>query len=265
MGGIVLALIAIFVFRQDPSAVLGTLTGGGSSGGASRELTAAEKELGEFSATVLGYTEDVWDEIYPTLALAHPGAEPRYRHPRLVLFTDRVESACGAADAAIGPFYCPGDHQVYIDLTFFQDLATRFRAPGDFAQAYVIAHEVGHHVQSLLGISARVHREQQRLSQADANRLSVRLELQADYFAGVWAHRAEKRFAILERGDVEEALGAATAIGDDTLQRRGGRGTVVPDAFTHGTSEQRARWFRRGLESGDPRAHDPFRGRYEDL
>jgi predicted metalloprotease len=174
-----------------------------------------------------------------------------------VLFSDAVSSACGTASSAVGPFYCPLDGKVYLDLTFFQELEDRFGAPGDFARAYVIAHEVGHHVQNLLGISEQVQAQRQRLSESAGNQLSVRLELQADCFAGVWAHHAEAQRDLLETGDVEEGLGAAAAIGDDRLQRRA-RGTVVPESFTHGSSEQRVRWFRRGLETGQPGACDTF-------
>jgi predicted metalloprotease len=172
------------------------------------------------------------------------------REPNLVLFTDAVESACGFADSAVGPFYCPADEKVYIDLGFYRELKNRFHAPGDFAQAYVIAHKIGHHVQNLLGISKKVQDDRARMSQAEGNRLSVRLELQADCLAGVWAFHANRARNIIETGDVEEALGAASAIGDDRLQKQT-RGYVVPDAFTHGTSDQRVRWFRTGIESGD--------------
>ena len=172
------------------------------------------------------------------------------REPNLVLFTDAVESACGFADSAVGPFYCPADEKVYIDLGFYRELKNRFHAPGDFAQAYVIAHKIGHHVQNLLGISKKVQDDRARMSQAEGNRLSVRLELQADCLAGVWAFHANRARNIIETGDVEEALGAASAIGDDRLQKQT-RGYVVPDAFTHGTSDQRVRWFRAGIESGD--------------
>jgi predicted metalloprotease len=180
-----------------------------------------------------------------------------YEEPKLVLFRGRVESACGLADSAVGPFYCPADHKVYVDLQFFQELQEKFGAPGDFAQAYVIAHEVGHHVQNLLGTSDWVHNQRSRLSKTEYNQLSVRLELQADFFAGVWAHHAQRMRNILEEGDIEEAMRAAEAIGDDRLQRQS-QGYVVPDSFTHGSSEQRARWFRRGLQTGDIRAGDTF-------
>ena len=175
-----------------------------------------------------------------------------------MLFSGQVQSACGFAEAAVGPFYCPADERVYIDLSFYEDLKNRYRAPGDFAQAYVIAHEIGHHVQNLLGISGKVHAKQGRVSKTEANRLSVQLELQADFLAGVWAHHAQRMRHILEPGDLEEALEAATAIGDDRLQRQS-RGYVVPDSFTHGTSAQRARWFRRGWDTGDIRDGDTFK------
>jgi predicted metalloprotease len=203
----------------------------------------------QFVRVVLASTEDVWTDI-----MRQNGQQ--YRKPKLVLYTGQVESACGTADAAVGPFYCPGDEKVYLDLSFFQELKQRFRAPGDFAQAYVIAHEVGHHVQNLLGTMDRVDRSQRRLSKAEANQISVRLELQADFLAGVWAHYAQAK-GILEPGDIEEALGAASAVGDDRLQKAA-QGYVVPDSFTHGSSEQRMRWFRRGLESGDIRQGDTF-------
>jgi uncharacterized protein len=180
-----------------------------------------------------------------------------YAEPRLVLFTGAVESACGFAEAAVGPFYCPGDRKLYIDLSFYRDLRERLGAPGDFAQAYVIAHEVGHHVQNLLGIAERVQASRRRLSRAEGNALQVRMELQADCFAGVWASNAQRARQILEAGDVEEGLNAAAAIGDDRLQRRA-QGRVVPESFTHGSSAQRVRWFKRGLETGDPGECDTF-------
>jgi hypothetical protein len=207
-------------------------------------------ELADFVAVVLGDTEDTWSGLFGQIGR-------QYEEPDLVLFTERVQSACGIAGAATGPFYCPGDHKVYIDLGFYRDLKERHNSPGDFAQAYVIAHEVGHHVQNLLGISGQVQEQQGRISQAEYNQLSVRLELQADFFAGVWAHHAQKARNILESGDVEEALNAASAIGDDRLQKET-RGHVTPDSFTHGTSAQRVRWFRKGLESGDLNQGDTF-------
>ena len=192
---------------------------------------------------MLADTEDTWRDLF------RRGGNT-YREPKLVLFTDAAESACGFAESAVGPFYCPRDQKVYIDLGFYRELKDRFHAEGDFAQAYVIAHEIGHHVQNLLGISEKVRNDRARVSQVEGNRLSVRLELQADCLAGIWAFHANKARNILEAGDVEEALGAASAIGDDRLQKRA-RGFVVPDAFTHGTAEQRAHWFRAGIESGD--------------
>lgn len=206
---------------------------------------------------MLADTEEVWTEQFAR-------AGRTYRKPTLVLFRDQVRSACGFASAASGPFYCPADQQVYIDLAFYQDMKDKLGAPGDFAQAYVIAHEVGHHVQNLLGISEDVHARQQRVDKVEANELSVRLELQADFLAGVWAHHAEQKWQILEPGDIEEALNAATAIGDDRLQQQS-RGTVVPESFTHGTSKQRVRWFTRGLKTGDMNAGDTFSVRYSDL
>jgi predicted metalloprotease len=217
----------------------------------------AEDRLKHFVAVVLADTEDVWREQFRRMGKT-------YQEPHLVLFSRQVESACGLADAAVGPFYCPGDHKVYLDLSFFHALETRFRAPGEFAQAYVIAHEVGHHVQNLLGISDKVHGQRARLSKADFNRLSVRLELQADFLAGFWGYHAQKMKHILDPGDLEAALRAANAIGDDRLQQQA-RGYVVPDSFTHGTSEQRIRWFRRGFETGDFSKGDTFKIAYEEL
>ena len=205
----------------------------------------------DFVSVVLGSTEDTWNALFEDQGL-------RYEEPQLVLFSDAVESACGFAQSAVGPFYCPLDRKVYLDLSFFRDLQNRFRAPGDFAQAYVIAHEVGHHVQTLRGISDQVRQRQARVGKAEANALSVRQELQADCFAGIWAQTIDEQARIsLESGDLEEALNAASAIGDDRLQRQA-QGYVVPESFTHGSSEQRARWFRRGLEANDLRACDTF-------
>lgn len=208
-------------------------------------------ELADFIKVVLGSTEDTWNKLFEA-------AGQRYREPTLVIFSGAVRSACGFAQAAVGPFYCPGDQKVYIDLSFYNDLKNRFRAPGDFAQAYVIAHEVGHHIQTLLGISEQVRAEQARASKTEANAIQVRMELQADCLAGIWAHHAERASTItLEAGDIEEALGAANAIGDDRLQRQS-QGYVVPDAFTHGSSEQRMRWFNIGFDSGSMRSCDTF-------
>jgi hypothetical protein len=199
---------------------------------------------------VLADTEDVWNALLGQLG-------GTYREPRLVLFSGAVQSGCGFAESIMGPFYCPPDERVFIDMSFFDDLGQRMGAQGDFAQAYVVAHEIGHHVQNLLGASGRVQELRQRVGQAEANQLSVRLELQADCYAGVWAHHAERMRGILEAGDIEEALGAASAVGDDRLQRQA-QGQVVPDSFTHGSSEQRMRWFRAGLDSGSLAACDTF-------
>lgn len=206
-------------------------------------LDPAQEEAARFIRIVLGQTEDVWNELFSA-----EGAQ--YREPKLVLFTERVQSACGFASAATGPFYCPLDQQVYLDLSFFEEMERRFRAPGDFAQAYVVAHEVGHHVQKLLGIADKIQSYRGRVSEEEYNQLSVRMELHADYLAGVWAHHAQQNWRILEPGDVKEALNAATAIGDDRLQMES-QGYVVPESFTHGTSAQRVKWFSKGLESGE--------------
>jgi predicted metalloprotease len=250
LGGIVLLVIALLL-GADPRQLLEQSRGVDPSTGTttSRPINPQEDELKQFSATVLASTEDVWTDIFRQQGRA-------YSKPTLVLFTEAVRSACGEAGAAVGPFYCPGDQKLYLDLGFFNELQTRFRAPGDFAQAYVIAHEVGHHVQNLLGTMDKVDSVRGRMSEAEANQLSVRLELQADFLAGVWAHYAQQK-GILEPGDIEEALGAASAVGDDRLQREG-QGYIIPDSFTHGTSEQRIRWFRKGLETGDLRQGDTF-------
>lgn len=222
-------------------------------GGEDRPPTPAEEEAGKFVRVVLASTEDVWTPLFRQM-----GRE--YRKPKLVMFTSRVESACGLASSAMGPFYCPGDEKVYIDLSFFDELAQKFGAPGEFAQAYVIAHEIGHHVQKQLGATDKVHGARGRVSESEQNQLSVMLELQADFYAGVWANHADKMRNILEPGDVEAALTAASAIGDDRLQKQS-QGYVVPDSFTHGSSAQRVRWFRKGLETGDVRQGDTFRAR----
>jgi predicted metalloprotease len=248
LGGIVLLVIAL-LFGADPRQLLEQLPQESSGPQTSRSANPQDEELKQFVAVVLAQTEDAWGEIFRQMGKT-------YRKPTLVLFTDQVDSGCGVAGAAVGPFYCPRDEKLYIDLGFFRELRTRFRAPGDFAVAYVVAHEVGHHVQNLLGTMDRVDSARSRMSEEQANRVSVRLELQADFLAGVWAHYAQNR-GIVEPGDVEEALGAASAVGDDRLQREG-QGYVVPDSFTHGTSEQRARWFRKGLETGDVRTGDTF-------
>jgi predicted metalloprotease len=218
----------------------------------SRPQNAEEEELKQFVAVVLAKSEDVWTDVF-----RQNGRQ--YREPTLVLFTGQVRSACGIAGAAVGPFYCPADEKVYIDLSFYEELRRQFKAPGDFAQAYVVAHEVGHHVQKLLGISERVDAMQGRVSDVEANQLSVRLELQADFFAGVFARYVQNQ-GVLEAGDIEEALRAASAVGDDQIQRRT-TGYVVPDSFTHGTSEQRLRWFKKGYDTGDLRQGDTFNTR----
>ncbi|WP_371374619.1 neutral zinc metallopeptidase [Thalassotalea aquiviva] len=210
---------------------------------ANAPLTAEQQQLGEFVAVILADTEDTWNRLLSQQQLS-------YREPVLVLFTQSVQSACGMAGAAIGPFYCPADEKVYIDLSFYQDLKNRHGAPGDFAQAYVIAHEVGHHLQKVMGTTQKVRSAQQGVGEAEANQLSVRLELQADCYAGVWGYHADNQRNMLEPGDLDEALTAAAAIGDDRLQKQA-RGRVTPDSFTHGTSEQRVRWFRKGFETGD--------------
>lgn len=251
IGTIAVVLVALY-FGVDPTPLLRGMQNASVSTSGTRPTAEelANDPLADMVAVVIADTEDVWHEIFIAQGL-------QYREPTLVMFTGATQSACGLGQAAMGPFYCPADEKAYIDLGFYDQMRTRFRAPGDFAQAYVIAHEIGHHVQNLLGISGRVHEAKQRLSRAEANALSVRLELQADCLAGVWANRAHRARNILEAGDVEEALNAASAIGDDTLQRQS-QGTVVPESFTHGTSAQRQRWFRAGLESGDPDRCDTF-------
>lgn len=251
LGILVLALVGMY-FGIDPSVIF--QLGGSLSGPSVQESqyvpTEAENELADFVSVVLADTEDTWRAIF-----SRAGGD--YQEPALVLFTGAVESACGFAQAAMGPFYCPADQKVYIDLSFYQDLKTKMGAPGDFAQAYVVAHEIGHHVQNLLGISDKVHQMRSRVSEADYNKLSVRLELQADCFSGLWANHADRTRHILERGDVEEALNAASMIGDDRLQQQA-RGYVTPDSFTHGSSEQRVSWFEKGLQSGRVDTCDTF-------
>ncbi len=254
IGVIVIAVAAMF-FGVDPSLVMSVLEGtqSGVSTQAPAQKPPASDMQAKFVSVVLADTEDTWRSLFQK-----GGAQ--YREPKLVLFRGAVQSACGNAQAAMGPFYCPGDEKVYIDLVFFDELQKRFQAPGDFAQAYVIAHEIGHHVQNLLGISDKVHAARQRVSETEYNKLSVRLELQADCLAGIWAHHADRSRKILESGDVEEALGAASAVGDDRMQKQA-RGYVTPESFSHGSSEQRARWFRRGLDSGEFAQCDTFQAR----
>ncbi|MDY7023648.1 MAG: neutral zinc metallopeptidase [Cyanobacteriota bacterium] len=242
--GVLLMAIAAMFLGIDPSIVLQQAVPPDQDTYSEAPVNrSAEEELAEFVSVILGYTEDTWKSIFRERG-------ETYIEPKLVLFDDAVDSACGYAQAATGPFYCPRDQKVYIDLGFYKQMKYQLNAPGDFAQAYVIAHEVGHHVQTLLGISQQVSSLQRQVSQVQANQLSVRLELQADCFAGVWASRTQQAQNILEQGDVEEALNAASSIGDDRLQRQS-QGYVVPDAFTHGTSAQRVRWFKRGLQTGD--------------
>ena len=217
------------------------------------KFSPAEEEMARFVRIILAETEDVWKQLFAAQGF-------KYREPTLVLFTRQIPSACGFASAATGPFYCPLDQKVYLDLSFFDQMKRRFNAPGDFAQAYVVAHEVGHHVQNLLGISDQVQAQRPRISPEAYNRLSVCLELQADYLAGVWAHHAQRKWQVLEEGDIKEAINAASAIGDDRLQRQA-QGYVVPESFTHGTSEQRVRWFYKGLQSGDMMGGNTFEAR----
>jgi len=256
IGGIIIALAASYFLGIDPSVLLGLFSGGDSalapqSAPASRP--PAGDEMGRFVSKVLADTEDTWRGIFRQ-------SGHQYRDPKLVLYTGATPSACGTGQTAMGPFYCPPDQTVYIDLAFYQDLKNRFKAPGDFAQAYVIAHEVGHHVQHQLGIADKVQAARSRASEAQANALSVRMELQADCLAGIWGYHADRARNVLEAGDIEEALAAASAIGDDRIQERS-RGYAVPDSFTHGTAAQRVRWFRRGLESGDLKQCNTFEAR----
>ncbi|OQX19331.1 MAG: flagellar biosynthesis protein FlgM [Desulfobulbaceae bacterium A2] len=246
IGVLLLALVGMY-FGIDPALILNLLGGGDiqlSETATQRQTTQdpAQDRLADFISVVLADTEDTWKEQFQRMGAT-------YQEPKLVLFSNVVQSACGFAQAATGPFYCPGDGKVYIDLGFYDELKHKLHAPGDFAQAYVVAHEIGHHVQNLLGISDKVHTARQRVSQAEYNQLSVRLELQADCFAGIWAHHADRSRGVVEPGDIEEALNAASQIGDDRLQRAN-RGYVTPDSFTHGSSAQRMRWFRRGFTSG---------------
>ena len=252
--GIVILLINLFM-GGDSSQLLNEVQQQMQQQQSSQEeavpLSKEDEEMGKFVGVVLADTEDVWHKIFEENGL-------QYEEPKLVLFRNSVETACGGASSASGPFYCPGDHKVYMDLAFFEELKTRFGAEGgDFAIAYVIAHEVGHHVQTLLGTSAKVREKQQGLSERDANKLSVALELQADFYAGLWAHYNEQKNQVLEPGDIEEALSAANAVGDDAIQKKM-QGQVVPDSFTHGSSEQRMYWFNRGFKSGDFKQGNTF-------
>ncbi|MCS6290822.1 MAG: zinc metallopeptidase [Nitrospira sp.] len=257
LGGIALILVVSFLTGTNPLTLLNMLNGVQemtvpSVPDSSGPIGAPNDKLGKFASVVLADTEDTWRALLPQMGRA-------YEDPRMVLFTGAVRSACGTASSAVGPFYCPGDQKVYLDLSFFNEMAQRLGAPGDFAQAYVIAHEIGHHVQNLLGIAEKVTRLQQRASTPERNALSVRMELQADCFAGVWGYHARHNRNLIEPGDFEEGLRAAAAIGDDRLQKMG-QGHVQPESWTHGSSEQRMTWLRRGLQSGDPSTCDTFSG-----
>jgi hypothetical protein len=251
--GTVILVVLYLVLGGDPQALFNAQQQAQVSQPAQVNTQAPRDDASKFVAVVLADTEDAWNDVFRQMGR-------KYDEPRLVLFTDVIQSGCGFAKGATGPFYCPQDRQVYIDLGFFRQLQERLGASGDFAEAYVIAHEVGHHVQKLLGITDRVDAARRRASEAESNRLSVRLELQADFLAGVWARYADRTKHVVEAGDIEEAIRAANAVGDDRLQSRS-RGYVVPDSFTHGTSEQRVRWFRRGYETGDLSQGDTFNAR----
>ncbi len=250
---IIVAAAAAYFFDIDPALIMRLLNSGEStvteSSTPAQQIPAGDK-LAKFVSVVLADTEDVWRERFQAM-----GRE--YRDPKLVLFRGSTPTPCGKGKSAMGPFYCPADQKVYIDLTFYQEMKTSYKAPGDFAQAYVIGHEVGHHVQNMLGTMRKVRQQQEGASETTANALSVKMELQADCYAGVWAHHAHKARQIIQEGDVEEALGAASAIGDDTLQRRAGQ-SVSPESFTHGSAAERVRWFKTGMQSGDLQACDTF-------
>ncbi|MBY5703674.1 zinc metallopeptidase [Rhizobium leguminosarum] len=258
IGTIIFLVVIYFIFKMMGIDLLQVLDSGGTTSGPGYEQsqsggtrTPANDEMTAFMRTVLAETEDTWQGIFQAQG-------QNYEEPRLVLFSGSTASACGSASSATGPFYCPSDHKVYLDTEFFQELSDRFGASGDFAEAYVVAHEVGHHVQNLLGILPKFNQARQRMSEADANKMSVRVELQADCFAGIWGKYTQQK-GLLESGDLEEALNAAQQIGDDSLQKRS-QGYVVPESFNHGTSEQRARWFKRGFDSGQLSACDTFSG-----
>jgi uncharacterized protein len=253
IGTILIVLLMSFLTGADPRALMQRMQVAQPAGAQQKPAARSpeEEKQADFVKATLGLTEDVWTDLFAK-------AGKQYREPHLVMFTERVKTeGCGLANTLVGPFYCPADEKVYIDLAFYDELKRRFKAPGEFAQAYVIAHEIGHHVQNLLGTSEKVTQLQRQVGESDAKRLSVMLELQADYYAGVWAHHAEKKKHILEEGDIESGLNAATAIGDDTMQRHT-QGYVVPDSFTHGSSAQRVKWFRKGLISGDITGGDTF-------
>ena len=242
-------LVISLIMGKNPLSLISQFLGGGTIQNESSvpyEASAKDEKLADFSATILANTEDVWNKLLDN-----------YREPTLVLFTGSVSSACGSASSATGPFYCPGDEKLYLDLSFFDDMERRMNAPGDFAQAYVIAHEVGHHIQKIMGISEKMHRLRGQISEKEYNKYSVKVELQADFLAGVWAHHSQQMTQMMETGDLEEAMNAANAIGDDRLQKQSS-GRVVPDSFTHGTSEQRMRWFKKGFTTGDLSQGDTF-------
>jgi len=260
IGTLIFLVVIYFVFKAMGIDLLQVMGEGGGRAplpgfeqteSASRRSSPQEEEIKAFMATVLAETEDTWNGIFQA-------AGERYEEPKMVLFSGSVQSACGFASAASGPFYCPGDRKVYLDMSFFDELANKFDAAGDFAQAYVVAHEVGHHVQNLTGVLPRFNQQRQRMSEVEANQMSIRVELQADCYAGIWGKYTEQK-GLLEQGDLEEALNAATQIGDDTLQKRM-QGYVVPESFNHGTSEQRRRWFKRGFDTGRVDACDTFKG-----
>ncbi len=254
LGGIVLVLAVSYITGMNPIALLNMLSGVQNMTPSPEEQSVpagpVSDQLGKFASVVLADTETTWRALLGG----------RYEDPRMVLFSGAVHSACGATSSAVGPFYCPGDHKVYLDLSFFNEMSQRLGAPGDFAQAYVIAHEVGHHVQNLLGVAEKVHRLRRQVSEIEGNALSVRMELQADCFAGIWGHHANRERRLIEPGDFEEGLRAAAAIGDDQLQKMS-RGYVQPESWTHGSSEQRMAWLKKGLESGDPETCDTFSSR----
>ena len=252
--GTLVLVVVVMLLGGDPKALLDMATSS-PSGAPHSQVTGSpqEEKLKELVGVVLADTEDVWDEQFRAMGKV-------YEKPKLVIFSGSVRSGCGFADAQVGPFYCPADRTIYVDLSFFQELSDRFGAPGDFAQAYVIAHEVGHHVQNLLGISARLDEARGQVSEKEYNELSVRLELQADFLAGMWGKKAQEKFNFLEQGDLEEALNAANSIGDDTLQKQA-QGRVMPDAFTHGTSAQRVKWFKKGFQATSLAEGDTFRVR----
>jgi uncharacterized protein len=253
LGGVIFLLLLGWALKGDPLALLSTAVDSGTGTGTVLDQSSqspADNKMADFVSAVLGETEDVWTDLFKR-------SGSTYRKPKLVIFSRTTQSACGYAQSATGPFYCPSDEKVYLDMSFFNELSSRFGASGDFAQAYVIAHEIGHHVQKLQGMMDRMEEMRNRVSEEEYNQLSVKLELQADFYAGVWAYHAEKARNILESGDIEEGLNAASAIGDDRIQKQT-QGYVVPDAFTHGTSEQRVRWFRKGLETGDLKQGNTF-------